>query len=95
MRPELFQIIKRVSFKILLMIYTSSNLQVRYSHDKLFQDQENKVGTTLNLKLKKAAKERERKEQELKAKLEERNKKAEMVRQNKEKLQMDMGPESA
>ena len=39
--------------------------------------------------------ERERKEQELKAKLEERNKKAEMVRQNKEKLQMDLGPESA
>lgn len=39
--------------------------------------------------------ERERKEQELKAKLEERNKKAEMVRQNKEKLQLDLGPESA
>lgn len=38
------------------MVYTNSNLQVRHIHDKLFQDQENKVGTTLNLKLEKAAK---------------------------------------
>merc|ERR1719244_917851 len=52
---------------------------------------------TLQAKLTKAQEERERQEQELKHRLEEKNKHAEMVRKNKEKIQAegDIGPESA
>eukprot|EP00088_Acartia_fossae_P045928 TRINITY_DN4952_c0_g1_i1.p1 TRINITY_DN4952_c0_g1~~TRINITY_DN4952_c0_g1_i1.p1 ORF type:complete len:260 (+),score=90.90 TRINITY_DN4952_c0_g1_i1:36-815(+) len=71
--------------------------EVRSSQDKLFSQQEKEIEAQLNVKLEKAAKERERKEQELKEKLEERNRKAEIVRKNKEKiaLQGDVGPQSA
>jgi len=71
--------------------------EVRNSHDKLFTKNEIKVETELKLKLEKAAKERERQEREMMTKLEERNRHAEIVRQNKEKMiaDGDTVPESA
>jgi len=72
-------------------------LEVRSTQDKQVTELETRIETELNLRMEKAAKERERQEQELKGKLEERNKKAEIVRKNKEKLsvQENTVPESA
>jgi len=71
--------------------------EVRLSHERLFSEDKNKVEAELTKKLEKAAKERERQEQELLNKLEEKNKHAEIVRMNKEKLQAENTtvPESA
>jgi len=72
-------------------------VEVRSMQDKQITEMEARLETELNLKMEKAAKERERQEQELKHKLEERNRKAEIVRKNKEKLavQENTVPESA
>jgi len=72
-------------------------VEVRSTQDKQITEMEARLETELNLKMEKAAKERERQEQELKDKLEERNRKAEIVRKNKEKLavQENTVPESA
>lgn len=71
--------------------------EVRQSQNKMLTEDKNKIEVELNNKIEKAAKERQRQEQDLRNKLEERNKHAELVRKNKEKMinQGDIVPESA
>jgi len=71
--------------------------EVRQSQNKMLTEDKNKMEVELNNKIEKAAKERQRQEQDLRNKLEERNKHAELVRKNKEKMvnQGDIVPESA
>jgi len=71
--------------------------EVRSSCDRQFTELESKFESELNMKMEKAAKEKERQEMELKEKAEERNRKAEVVRKNKEKIMIEAntGPQSA